>query len=690
MYPTATGHSIKLLKLMSCGRKVQKWFALQHRLRVQLKHLYSSMASIETINFDNKVLRSLPLDPSQENHPRQVPGACFSLVKPTALANPATVAYSTSAFELIDLPETQLQRHDFPEYFCGNKHLPGSQTAAHCYCGHQFGVFAGQLGDGATMYLGEVVNKKGERWEIQFKGSGKTPYSRSADGRKVLRSSIREFLCSEAMHFLGIPTTRAGCCVTSDTRIERDINYTGNPILEKCTVILRLAPTFLRFGSFEIVLPTSPESGRRGPSHGQKDILEALLNYTVESFFPEICQAHPGSLEDQTQALLEEVVKLTAVLVTEWQGVGFCHGVLNTDNMSIFGLTIDYGPYGFLDSYDADHICNASDGNGRYTYTKQPEICKWNLNKLAEALQMVLPLEKSQPIVSKFDEIFEKLYMEKMRKKFGLFKTEDKDGELIESFLATLQEVHGDFTNSFRCLSVMSLPGCPDFDTSSDSLLQELVAQSSSAEELRKFYKPTMHPRELQMILMLLQSNPQIAEMLFGGSLSYQKQMEKMEKSKEIRDLTDEQKKQADREKWQSWLEMYKTRLERECEGLKEDEIEELNRKRKELMNNTNPRFILRNYIAQNAIEAAENGDYSEVRRVLKLLESPYSDEIDLGDLTVKPAETVSAVTDEHTAGGSSSLSTPCQSTGKKILKSSTGMAYDSRPPSWASDLRVS
>lgn len=675
---------------MSLKTTFQRWSGCPHQAKVTVRKLFLSMATLETINFDNKVLKSLPLDTSEENHPRQVRGACFSLVKPTPLANPETVAYSTSAFELIDVPERELQRDDFAEYFSGNKHLPGSKTAAHCYCGHQFGYFAGQLGDGATMYVGEVVNKKGERWEIQFKGAGKTPYSRSADGRKVLRSSIREFLCSEAMHFLGVPTTRGGCCVTSDSRIERDINYDGNSILEKCTVILRLAPTFLRFGSFEIILSTSPESGRRGPSDGRKDMTEALLQYAIPQFFPAIVHSHPDSLEDQALAMLEEVVKLTAKLVTEWQGVGFCHGVLNTDNMSILGLTIDYGPFGFLDAYDKDHICNASDGNGRYTYRKQPEICKWNLQKFAEALKLVLPLERSMPAVAKFDEIFNRLYLQKMRKKLGLFKEEDDDKRLVESFLETLQAVHGDFTNSFRCLSTMSLPGCADFQETCKAVLTELIAQGSSAEELRKFYRPTMHPRELQMIMMLLQSNPQVVDIMFGGNLAYQKQMEKMEKMEEVRDLTDEDKKKSDREKWETWLEMYKSRLEREAENLSESEVEESNEKRVSLMNGTNPKFILRNYIAQNAIEAAENGDYSEVKRVLKLLETPYSDSVDLTALPAKPEGGTSVVSDEQLAGSCSATPVGANSAVHQSLKSITGMAYDSRPPSWATDLRVS
>ena len=224
--------------------------------------------------------------------PFQVPGACFSRVTPTPLDNPHLVAFSTSALELIDLDADAAKEPKFTTYFGGNEIIPGSQPAAHCYCGHQFGSFAGQLGDGATMYLGEIINGKGERWELQFKGAGLTPYSRSADGRKVLRSSIREFLCSEAMHHLGVPTTRAGTCVTSDSRVVRDIFYDGNPIRERCTVITRIAPTFLRFGSFEIFKAPDEQTGRKGPSHGRDDILDVMLEYAIGTFFPEIGALH--------------------------------------------------------------------------------------------------------------------------------------------------------------------------------------------------------------------------------------------------------------------------------------------------------------------------------------------------------------------------------------------------------------
>jgi len=393
------------------------------------------MATLETLNFDNLALRALPIDKEVKNYVRQVSGACFSRVEPTPVENATTVAYSSQAMSLLDLPEDELKRVDFAEFFSGNKLLPGAQPSAHCYCGHQFGYFSGQLGDGAAMYLGEVINKKGERWEIQFKGAGLTPYSRQADGRKVLRSSVREFLCSEAMHFLGIPSTRAGSCVTSDSRIIRDIFYNGNPIREKCTIILRIAPTFIRFGSFEIFKPTDSMTGRRGPSEGRTDILIQLLDYTVHTFFPEVVT---DNREETYLAFFKEVVRRTARLVALWQCVGFCHGVLNTDNMSILGLTIDYGPFGFLDHYDPNHVCNASDDQGRYSYEAQPEICKWNLIKLAEAIEDALPLERSKAAVGEIYEVeYRQTYLEKMRLKLGLLKKQLPEDEYVNCCIAT-------------------------------------------------------------------------------------------------------------------------------------------------------------------------------------------------------------------------------------------------------------
>ncbi|XP_048731129.2 protein adenylyltransferase SelO, mitochondrial-like [Ostrea edulis] len=632
-----------------------------------------SCTTLESLNFDNLALRSLPIDPEKENSIRQVSGACFSKVKPTPVSNPRLVAASISALSLIDLDPGQIERKDFAEFFSGNKLLPGSDTAAHCYCGHQFGYFSGQLGDGAAMYLGEIVNKSGQRWEIQFKGSGLTPFSRSADGRKVLRSTIREFLCSEAIHNLGIPTTRAGTCVTSDSRVVRDIFYDGNPIQERCSIVLRIAPTFLRFGSFEIFKPTDSETGRKGPSVGRNEILTQMLDYTVQTFYPEIWKVHNADKMTAYVEFFKELTRRTARLVADWQSVGWCHGVLNTDNMSIVGVTIDYGPFGFMDKYDPGFICNASDDGGRYTYIKQPQICKWNIKKFAEAIQGVVPLAKTIPETKIFDEEYSDYYTKKMRKKFGLVnKSEEQDGDLTGSFLDTMQKTGADFTNCFRCLSRLPLPGSPDFEDRLQEVIKYILSQCSTVEELKKEYRPRMDPRQFQMMMMLMESNPQLAPALGRSFSAFSQEIERLEKFKELEKITEDDKQKENKELWTTWFKSYTDRLKKEVEG--ETDIEAANQRRKEVMNGTNPRFILRNYIAQNAIDAAEKGDFSEVCRVLKLLETPYNDGTDLESLRPSPSDSNIAAEDD------SSSSVP---------KTFVEKCYDGKPPSWSVDLRV-
>jgi len=327
----------------------------------------------EVVNAEDIASIAVAIAPPRLHSPPssvQVRNAAFSRVEPTPVEAPKLVAVSAPALALLELPASEAERPDFAAFFAGNTVLPGAQPAAHCYCGHQFGSFAGQLGDGATMYLGEVVRSDGTRVELQFKGAGKTPYSRTADGRKVLRSSIREFLCSELMAALGIPTTRAATIVTSDTLVARDIFYTGDVIEEQATIITRLAATFLRFGSFEIVKTADPMTGRAGPSAGNLALLTQLAEFTIRHYFPDIHAAH-DNLADRAWAWYLEVVRRSAVLVAHWQAYGWCHGVLNTDNMSIVGLTIDYGPFGWMDRFDPEFICNNSDDQGRYSYENQ-------------------------------------------------------------------------------------------------------------------------------------------------------------------------------------------------------------------------------------------------------------------------------------------------------------------------------
>ncbi|KAF5394993.1 hypothetical protein PHET_09008 [Paragonimus heterotremus] len=286
--------------------------------------------------FDNLALRALPVD-TGPNSIRVVSDACFAKAHTTPVESPQLVIASREVFELLDFPVNLIdQAVDFSaelavlvQYLSGNKVWPASEPYAHCYCGHQFGNFAGQLGDGAVVYLGEVINHKGERWELQLKGAGLTPFSRQADGRKVLRSSLREFLCSEAMYHLGISTTRAASVITSDTLVSRDVFYTGNIVMERASITCRVAPTFIRFGSFEITKPPDTLTGRRGPSFGNHTILPQLTAYVIEQFYPEIWSIRASSdWSTVCLSFFEQVVRRTAELVACWQTVGFCHGLV--------------------------------------------------------------------------------------------------------------------------------------------------------------------------------------------------------------------------------------------------------------------------------------------------------------------------------------------------------------------------
>ncbi|NWZ33255.1 SELO protein, partial [Brachypodius atriceps] len=626
------------------------------------------------LRFDNLALRSLPVDASEEGGPRTVPGACFARVRPSPLQNPRLVAMSLPALALLGLeaptadPTAAEAEAEAALFFSGNRVLAGAEPAAHCYCGHQFGSFAGQLGDGAAMYLGEVLGPRGERWEIQLKGAGITPFSRQADGRKVLRSSIREFLCSEAMFHLGIPTTRAGTCVTSDSKVVRDVFYDGNPKNERCTVVLRIASTFIRFGSFEIFKPPDEYTGRKGPSVNRNDIRIQMLDYVISTFYPEIQEAYSDNTVQRNAAFFKEITKRTARLVAEWQCVGFCHGVLNTDNMSIVGLTIDYGPFGFMDRYDPEHVCNGSDNTGRYAYNKQPEICKWNLGKLAEALVPELPLEISQLILEEeYDAEFEKHYLQKMRKKLGLIQLElEEDSKLVSELLETMHLTAGDFTNIFYLLSSFSV----DIDPSKfEDFLEELTSQCASVEELKVVFKPQMDPRQLSMMLMLAQSNPQLFA-LMGTKANINKELERIEQFSKLQQLTADDLLSRNKRHWKEWLEKYRVRLQKEIESI--GNADAWNTERVKVMNSNNPKYILRNYIAQNAIEAAENGDFSEVRNVLKLLEHPFQE-----------TEGFQEVKEDAEEEGATATAAVCSQ------ETRSRQSYCSKPPLWASELCV-
>jgi uncharacterized protein YdiU (UPF0061 family) len=438
------------------------------------------------------------------------------------LPDPHWVAASDDCAALLGLPEDWMHRGEALQVFSGNALWSGMQTLASVNSGHQFGVWAGQLGDGRALWLGEVDTADGPQ-EIQLKGSGRTPYSRMGDGRAVLRSSIREFLCSEAMHHLGIPTTRALCITGSALPVRREE-------IETAAVCTRVAPSFIRFGHFEHFAHTADDP----------DALRRLADFVIDEHYP----ACRDALQPYA-ALLEAVTRRTAELMAQWQAVGFCHGVMNTDNMSILGLTIDYGPFGFLDAFDPGHICNHSDERGRYAYARQPNVAFWNLHALAQAL---LPLigdtDAALAALEPYKSVFPAALLARLRAKLGLRDERDEDGELADALLQRMAADRVDYTIAFRRLGA--------FDT-------RIGARNDA-----------------------------------------------------LRDLF------IDREAFDAWAGRYAERLRAEVS---------IDAERAERMNRANPKFILRNHLAEEAIQRARAGDFGEVQRLLKVLQRPYDEQ---------------------------------------------------------------
>jgi protein adenylyltransferase len=378
--------------------------------------------------------RELDLGLAWRNSFARLGTAFYTELAPTPLPSPYLVGLNRALAGELGLASSLLAGPDGIDAFTGNLPLAGSRPLASVYSGHQFGVWAGQLGDGRAILLGEIETPAGPQ-ELQLKGSGLTPYSRMGDGRAVLRSSIREFLGSEAMQGLGIPTTRALCVTGSDAPVRREV-------IETAAVVTRVAPTFVRFGHFE-----------HFSARGQYRELAQLADYVIDSFYPE-CRASSRFSGNPYAALLEQVSERTAAMVAQWQAVGFCHGVMNTDNMSILGLTIDYGPFQFLDAFDPGHICNHSDEQGRYAYNKQPNIAYWNLFCLGQAL---LPLIDDQELalaaLESYKTVFPRELESRMRAKLGLSHANPADRELIEGILKLLAADRVDYTIFWRRLS---------------------------------------------------------------------------------------------------------------------------------------------------------------------------------------------------------------------------------------------
>lgn len=381
-----------------------------------------------------EALAPLELGPRWTNRFAALGPAFFTRLAPTPLPDPYLVSLNRPLAAELGLDSLRLADGEGVAAFTGNLPLQGADPLASVYSGHQFGVWAGQLGDGRAILLGEAQTAAGTQ-EFQLKGSGRTPYSRMGDGRAVLRSSIREYLGSEAMRGLGIPTTRALMVTGSDAPVRREE-------METAAVVTRVAPSFIRFGHFEHFSALE-----------RYDELRALADFVIDSFYLE-CRATAKFSGNPYAALLEQVSERTAALVAQWQAAGFCHGVMNTDNMSILGLTIDYGPFQFLDGFDPGHICNHSDEQGRYAYNKQPNIAYWNLFCLGQAL---LPLIGDQELalaaLESYKTVFPRELEARMRAKLGLADVRDGDRALVEDTLKLLAGERTDYTIFWRRLS---------------------------------------------------------------------------------------------------------------------------------------------------------------------------------------------------------------------------------------------
>lgn len=360
-----------------------------------------------------------------------LPEAFYSKLPPTPFSQPPyLVSFNAAAAELVDLDPAEAKRPEFAACFGGNLLVPGTDPLAMLYSGHQFGVYVSRLGDGRAILLGEVRSESGEKWDLHLKGAGQTPYSRDGDGRAVLRSTIREYLCSEAVHALGIPTTRALCIVGSEDKVYRETVETG-------ATLLRMAPSHVRFGTFEVFYY------RR-----QFDLLQHLADYVVTQHFQHIRDA-----ADKYVRLFREVVTRTAELIAQWQAAGWAHGVMNTDNMSILGLTLDYGPFGFMDDYDPGFICNHSDHHGRYAFDQQPYIGLWNLSCLAQTLVPLASKEALKEALDGYESALNRRYTHLMCSKIGLREEQPDDGTLVTEWLRLMQQGRVDYTNGFRMLS---------------------------------------------------------------------------------------------------------------------------------------------------------------------------------------------------------------------------------------------
>ncbi|HET7062516.1 MAG TPA: YdiU family protein [Nitrosospira sp.] len=547
-----------------------------------LKYSFPALKLIDfaQLQFENRFVGHLPADPVVHNIPRAVRNACYTRVHPTPVSAPRLLAWADPVGEMLGIARPELSSGQATQVLGGNRLLRGMQPYAARYGGHQFGHWAGQLGDGRAITLGEVSAPDGGRYELQLKGAGKTPYSRTADGRAVLRSSVREFLCSEAMHYLGVPTTRALSLVTTGEQVVRDMFYDGNPQPETGAIVCRVSPSFVRFGNFEILRVQN-----------ELDVLKRLADYVIGEHFPELTAPLPATGSPLGTgvyaAWFEEICRRTAILVAHWMRVGFVHGVMNTDNMSILGMTIDYGPYGWLEGFDFSWTPNTTDAQGRrYCFGNQPDIAYWNLMRLAAALA---PLTEDNEALEQglktFGETFNKSWLGMLASKLGFSAFHHaKDDALVNDLFDLLQKVETDMTLFFRRLMRLPMNDVAGVNIDKSNGNNSI---SPGDRELVELFRPAFYDERQAF-------TPEAMSHLVG------------------------------------WLRRYAERLRME----KEPEAS-----RHQRMSHANPKYVLRNYLAQQAIEALDQGDDSVMLRLMEVLRRPYDEQPGHEDLAARRPE---------------------------------------------------
>jgi serine/tyrosine/threonine adenylyltransferase len=492
------------------------------------------------LNIQNNFVTQLQADADETNTIRKVFNAHYSKVIPKQPTNPCLIHVSDEVMHWLDIDKKEIDFDYFTSIFSGKEVYPNSQPYAMCYGGNQFGAWAGQLGDGRAINLFEIASNNTNQ-TLQLKGAGGTPYSRTADGLAVLRSSVREYLCAEAMHYLGVPTTRSLSLISTGDQVLRDVLYNGNPAYEPGAVVCRVAPSFIRFGNFEIF-----------SSRNDIENLKLLADYTIDNYFPEII----SDGKEKYLQFFEIVANTTRKMIVEWQRVGFVHGVMNTDNMSIHGITIDYGPYGWADDYNPNWTPNTTDSSQkRYRFGNQPQISLWNLYQLANALYpLINETEGLEAILNSYESQYELDYFNMMRNKLGFVLSFDEDKELIHQLTTNMAEKETDMTLFFRLLASVSKEDTP----------------GKCLEKIQSSFYSSANLSDINV------------------------------------------------SKWQLWFTNYGNRLQFE-------NASDLERKSK--MNAVNPKYVLRNYMAQMAIEAAEKGDYSILSELFEVLKNPYDEQ---------------------------------------------------------------